>query len=89
MYVIFYYTLYAITTRNSRTCDNLNFKCSGCETNWDDIDNKNSRNISFCCTYKHPGADIEALISHFRLILPKLLNKQVFITEDLNVNLFN
>ena len=89
MYIIFYYTLYVKTTRNSRTCDNLNFKCNGFETTWDEIGNKNGRNVLFCCTYKHPGAYVETLISHLRLILPMLLNKQVFITEDLNVNLFN
>ena len=79
--------LYVKTTLNSRTCDDLNFKCNGFETIWVEIDNKYSKNFLFCCTYRHPGADIENFVSHFRLILPKLLNKQVFIMGDFNINL--
>ena len=75
--------LYVKTNLNSRTCDDMNFKCNGFETIWVEIDNKHSKKVLFCCTYRHPGADIETFMSHFRLILPKLLNKQVFIMGTL------
>ena len=81
--------LYVKTTLNSRVRNDLNFKCNGFETIWVEVDNKNNKNFLFCCTYRHPGTDIETLVSHFRLILPKLINKQVFIMGDFNINLLN
>jgi len=81
--------LYVKTNLNSKSCDDLNFKCNGFENIWVEIDNKNSKNLLFCCTVRHPGADIETFISNFRIILPKLLNKQVFIMGDFNINLLN
>jgi len=74
--------LYIKTNLTSRSCNDLNLICNGFETIWVEIDNKNSKNLLFCCTFRHPGADIETFISHFRIILPKLLNKQVFIMGD-------
>ena len=81
--------LYDKIAFNSRTCDDLNFKCNGFETIWVEIDNENRKSFLLCCIYRHPGADIETFISHFRPISPKLLSKQVFILGDFNINLLN
>ncbi len=70
--------------------NDLNISNSDFETVWVEIDNKKSKNMLFCCVYRHPSTDIETLTDHFENIFAKIsLNKLVFIMGDFNINLLN
>ena len=81
--------LYVKNSLVSNSCEQLNFRCEEYETIWVEVENRNDKNFLFCCAYRHPNSSIDLFTSHLQSILPKLLNKQVFIMGDFNINLLN
>ena len=70
--------------------NDLNISNSDFETVWIEIDSNKSKNMLFCCVYRHPSTDIENLTNHFENIFSKIsLNKPVFIMGDFNINILN
>ena len=67
----------------------MSFKCKEIENIWVEIKVKNNNNLSFCCAYRHPDSDNDIFTAHFKSLLPKLINKRVFIMGDFNINLLN
>ena len=56
---------------------------------WVEVNNTGGKNFSFCCAYRHPDTDMGKRTDHFKSILPKLINKKIFIMGDFNINLLN
>ena len=81
--------LYVKSSLNSKLCNNLCVCCNDFETVWVEINNTGGKNFLFCCTYRHPDTDMGKLTDHFKSILPKLINKQIFIMDDFNIKLLN
>ena len=61
------------------------------ESVWVEVEDKNGKNYSFCCAYRHPSSVIDTFNEYLQAILsnPAVRNKQVFILGDFNVNLLN
>ena len=49
--------LYVKTSLVSSSRDDFNFKCEGFETTWVEVQNKNTKNLLFCCIYRHPRSE--------------------------------
>ena len=81
--------LYVQQSFVSKPREDLDFSSGEFETVWVEVENKNSKNVFFSCTYRHPDSDIAILTSHFQGIFSKQSDKAIFIMGDFNVNLLN
>ena len=61
------------------------------KTLWIEIQNTKSKNILFCCAYRHPSSDIDKFNEHMQEIITKIENekKLVFIMGNFNINSLN
>ena len=59
------------------------------ETVWIEIVNSNTKNLLFCCIYRHPRSDISKFSDHLQMTLSNVEkeNKLVSIMGDLNIDL--
>ena len=79
--------LYVKNSLSSKLCTSLCVCCNDFETVWVEVNNTSGKNFLFCCAYRHPDMDMGKLTDHFKSILPKLINKKIFIMGDFNINL--
>ena len=70
---------------------NLSTSTSDIETVWIEIQNKKSKNILCCCTYRYPSSKINKFNDFVQEIITKIENenKLVFVMGDININLLN
>ena len=69
--------------------DDLSLCCSEFETVWIEIENSNTKNVLFCCAYRHPSSDISIFNDHIQDVISKLEteNKLIYIMGDFNIDL--
>ena len=83
--------IYVKENLTKRKREDLSISNAEFETLWVEIDNSRSKNILYCCAYRHPSSDIAMFTQHIQETLCLIANedKIIHIMGDFNINLLN